>query len=81
MGRIVDLCTINGRKDISSHVFNVFKRHLLVNAYVFSPLCITGVLHMYVYTIKVNIHTCSVYTRSRCACADRSLYQRLYSLQ
>ena len=35
-------------------VFNVFKRHLLVNAYVFSPLCITCVLHMY-KNICINV--------------------------
>ena len=66
-------------ENINRIVFNVFKRHLLVNVYVFSPLCITGVLHMYVYTLKVYIRTCSVYTRSRRACADRNHYQRLYS--
>ena len=54
----VDVCTINGRKYISGHDFNVFKQYLLrtiVNAYVFSPLCITGVLHMYVYTLYSHL--------------------------
>ena len=41
-----NVCTINGRKYISSHDFNVFKQYLLrtiVNAYVFLLMCITYV--------------------------------------